>query len=101
MIRTVLAYVLFLCLAIPSVKAWQHVLDGHIEIHCKEDIPSHFHQAEFSCDLHKFHFSMSLQAPVLELGENPALSYLQFSSGIISAPECQAVRLFCLRAPPV
>ena len=98
--RAVLAYVLLFCLAIPPGNAWQHVMDGHIDIRCKEDIPSHIHQAEFGCDFHKFHFSMSLQAPLPELGEDTALCYRQFSSGVIAAPERQAPRLFSLRAPP-
>lgn len=101
MMRSVLAYGLLIFLALPSVKAWQHVQDGHVEIRCKEDIPNHIHQAEYGCDFHKYHFSISLQAPVLQLEEATSPTPERIVPGFFTVPEREARRLFSLRAPPV
>lgn len=101
MIRTVLAYGLLLCLALPTAKAWQHALDGHIEIHCRQDIPNHIHQAEFGCDFDKYSFSVPLHAPVLELGLDNQPVFSRNSATHPVAPEQASFRYFALRAPPV
>ena len=101
MIRTLLAYGLLLCLALPTAKAWQHALEGHLEVHCNTDIPDHVHKAEYGCDFHKYSFSVSLQAPVLELrGATPQILFRKMAMKQAAPPQAP-FRYFALRAPPV
>ena len=101
MFRTILAYSMMLAMPLPSASAWQHLLDGHFEIHCHENIPNHIHQAEFSCDFYQVHFSISLQSPALELGVARSGAFGPILSGFHTMPGCKALRLCSLRAPPV
>lgn len=101
MMRTFLAYSLLICLALPSAKAWQHALNGHIEIHCSQDIPNHIHQAEYSCDFHLYSFSPALQAPTLEIRLSDLPAHFRIRSTTRPAPEQASLRYFALRAPPV
>ncbi len=101
MIRTLLAYGLILCMALPMAKAWQHTLDGHLEVHCRKDIPDHIHKAEYGCDFHKYSFSVSLHAPVLELREaTPQVLFRKMAMQQAAAQQAP-FRYFTLRAPPV
>lgn len=101
MIRAFLAYGLLICLALPTAKAWQHALDGHVEIHCSEDIPNHIHQAEYGCDFLEYSFSVPLHAPVLELLLSRTVVLVRNSQNTVPTPEQATLRYCALRAPPV
>jgi hypothetical protein len=62
MLKRLISYILIVGLALPALRDWDHLLSGnHKEIHCDEGIPNHFHQSEFDCDFHKFHFTIALE----------------------------------------
>ena len=62
MLKRLISYILIAGLSLPALKDWEHLLSGnHLEIHCDEGIPNHFHQSEFDCDFHKFHFTIALE----------------------------------------
>lgn len=101
MIRRLISFLLLLSLTVPTAEDWHHFWEGHKEIHCDSGIPNHFHQAEFDCEFHKFHFSFALQVAFFEfdLSETaiskavPNSFYPTFSSSVST--------FFSGRAPPV
>ena len=97
--RIFATYLIF-SLMLPSVMQIAHSIQGHFEIHCNEDIPNHFHQAEFDCDYNKFFTFQYTLEPDFEVSRTYSLIHKVSVDFNWMTPEAQSVGEIRLRAPP-
>ena len=77
MIRKVISLVLLLALSVPGILQAHHAFVDHVEVHCQEDIPNHFHSREYQCSFDNFFHlpfdlktAISLSDPIFDFFEH-------------------------------
>lgn len=99
LVRT-FAIFLMLSLMLPSFLKIAHGLQDHVEIHCNDDIPNHFHQAEFDCEFDTiFTFQYTLSS-LLQISEPIFIIYKDSNDYSWNTPEVKTAGEIRLRAPP-
>ncbi len=87
-------------LLLPSVLKLEHSLREHQEIHCKDGISLHFHEAEWDCELQKFKFSVFVYKLPAKLETFHELIAIRLFASTYHYQYQSLTRYFSLRAPP-
>ncbi|NNF19074.1 MAG: hypothetical protein HKN61_04805 [Flavobacteriaceae bacterium] len=88
-------------LLLPSYLKLEHSISDHQEVHCKDGISLHFHEAEWDCELQKFKFSVFVYSV-----PNAIVTLSEFIKGQLFLPAYLYTpnslnQYFSLRAPPI
>jgi len=87
-------------MAIPSAVKLSHAIHDHMEQHCNENIPLHFHEAEFDCDFQKFKLSTQFYTGFQEFDIYKTLPAKETHYDLYTfISKCQKFH-FSLRGPP-